>query len=267
MPMKRYFRFSYQVPVKKGRPLLPHQLRDGDAALELSEVLHRQGYEYGELLFNYPGERKRGSTAVDDSFLTPSDLLLLTTRPPLDDEDERPRKTVHRAHTTLENKVFDALRLYFKWCTRSQIILSEHLLPTLPAAAVRKSNIQFRQHGGAAYDRYTGPGEDWHRPAPALRVTAAYLAYMEHAWEGGPTLLAAFAMGGTETLAWAHLLRTKFSHLVCSVPFAMAEITSTRPPARPTDLSFADEWVVEILTDLADAERPPSRPLVQRREH
>jgi len=265
MSRKQFFRFSYHVPRKKGRPSLPHQLRDGDAALELSEVLRAQGYEYGEVILNYPAEDETVSITVDDTFLTSSDLLLLTTRPPLDDEHERPRKAVHRSHTTLELKVFAALRQFFKWCDRSQIILAEQLVPTLPPAAVRKSNILFRQHGGAAYERYTGPGDEWHKPPPDRRTTVAYLAYAEHAWEGGPALLAAFAVGGTETLVWAHLLRTRFPHLVCSVPFVMAEITTTKPPARPHDLSFADKWPVEILTDPVEAERSSSRRPLQRR--
>lgn len=254
MPSKQFFRFSYYVPRKKGRPSLPHQLRDGDAALELSEVLRTQGYEYGEVLLNYPAQQEAQAIEIDDTFLSPADLLLLTTRPPLDDEDEPLRKTVHRSHTTLEDKVFAALRPYFKRCNRSQIILSESLVRTLPPEVARKSNIQYRQHGGASYDRYTaGPGDDWHKRPSHLRLTAAYLAYTEHAWEGGPALLAAFAMGGTETLVWAHLLRTKFSYLVCTTPFVMAEMTAKEPPTRSTDLSFADEWNVEILTEQCNA--------------
>jgi hypothetical protein len=41
MPKRRFFRFSYYTPeTKAGRGLRLHQLRDGDACIELAAVLH-----------------------------------------------------------------------------------------------------------------------------------------------------------------------------------------------------------------------------------
>jgi len=262
MAAKRFFRFSYHVPPKRDsqapRKPLPHHLRDGDAALELAMVLAAQGYEYGDLLLNYPGERRSPLTVVKDTFLGPADLLLLTTRPPLDDEDEPARKKLLRSYTTLEQKVLDALREFFSRCNRTQVILSERLVLSSTPAVASKRNIQFRQHGGASYDSYTaGSDDDWHKPPADVRMTAAYLTYTPQVWVGGPALLAAFGMSGTETLVWTHLLRTRFSHLLTtqlsqfagSQLFVMAEMVTTEPPARPTDLGFASQWQVTILSE------------------
>jgi hypothetical protein len=78
-------------------------------------------------------------------------------------------------------------------------------------------------------------------------VTAVYLAYLAHAWPGGPGLLAAFGIGGTETLGWCYLLATRFRELVCTVPFVMAEIEAKEPPGRPHTIDFVDGWNVRLL--------------------
>ena len=48
MPKRRFFRFGYCTPATRvGRGLRLHQLRDGDAFIELAAVLYEYGYEYG----------------------------------------------------------------------------------------------------------------------------------------------------------------------------------------------------------------------------
>ncbi len=51
-----FYRFSYYAAASdsKKKRLLLHQLRDADAALELSGILSELGYQYGGLLLNYP---------------------------------------------------------------------------------------------------------------------------------------------------------------------------------------------------------------------
>jgi len=248
MTTKHFYRFSYFTAEKKDRELLLHQLRDGDAALELSEPLFKSGYRYGGLLLNYPHKERANRREVDEGFLHRGDLLLLTTRPPLDDEIDQPRKPLVKSNTTLEEKVFRALRLFFQHCSRSQVILSEVVSRQLPPG-FNKRNVQFKQYGGSVYDSC-----DRQKHVGAASLTAAYLASMPEAWPGGPGLLCAFGMGGQETLSWAHLLRTRHRPLLrralLSGGFIMAEIEleEVRPPQ--DDLTFYENWQVEILADI-----------------
>jgi hypothetical protein len=65
---RRFFRFSYHAPQKKGRDLRPHQLRDGAAFAELAAVLSSQGYYYGGRLLNYPADNSSETDSPDLSF-------------------------------------------------------------------------------------------------------------------------------------------------------------------------------------------------------
>src|SRR5439155_10598897 len=116
-----------------------------------------------------------------------------------------------------------------------------------------RRNIQYFQYHhneGAGYESYTAGGTDvWHQPSPGAQTTATYLAWLPEAWPNGPRLFTAFGMGGLETLAWARYLSRKAPQLVCTVPFAMAEMETHDAPQCPTDLSFMDEWKVDLLND------------------
>lgn len=245
----RYFhRFSYFTAQKRDRDLLLHQLRDGDAALELSDVLFSEGYRYGGLILNYPTEGKLDRRALDDTFLKPRDLVLLTTRPPLDDTVDQPRKRLDRSYTTLEEKIFAALRQYFQHCSRSQVIISEGVARQLPGT-FNKRNIQFKQNLSPVYDACDGRKYSGRPP-----LTAVYLVSIPEAWTGGPGLLCVFGMGGKETLGWTHLLRTRYNGLVPrllkSGGMIMAEIEQQEIRVPPDSLSFSQDWKMEILIDI-----------------
>jgi hypothetical protein len=249
--VRHFYRFSYygSPTIRDEEPhLLLHQLRDADAALELAHILYQRDYEYGGLLLNYPRESKEESRVVDDSFLTPDDLILITGRPPLDDEEIRPRRgIIGRSHTTLEDRIFSTLRRYFHSCARSEITLSRELTNRLPRDARRYRDVEFRLYlDRADIGRLGG------RKARDIdsRATMAYLVFTQTTWPGGPGLLCAFGMGGQETLLWGYFLRTKFSHLVCRSEFAMAEIVEKHFEQPKDDLSFADDWDVRILVDI-----------------
>lgn len=257
MPGKRFYRFSYYGPPRdKDRELHIHQLRDGDAALELAAVLYQRGYQYGGLLLNYPPpqdstpKRQPPERAVDHSFLEPGDLLLLAGRPPLDDQWAGTRWKIARSHTDLEKKVFLALREYFQNCHRSEITLAERLVERLPQEAVVKRDIKFYLHHHPTYEEVDG-----HKYVPASRtelVTAAYLVCKREAWPGGPDLLCAFGMGGKETLLWSYFLRTRFAAWLGSREFVMAELKLKELDPHASDLRFAGEWEVTPLAEVLD---------------
>jgi hypothetical protein len=247
MVQGRCFRFAYTMPCHKDREHLPFQLRDGDAAAFLMGALIERGYRYGGLIINYPS---KGPDLIpfDDSFLAETDLILLTTRPPMNDGDLGERKGIPRSFTTLEDKLFAGpLRERFKKCARSEILLS-NATAGISAEIAKRQAIEFRQNGGAMYQSYGSPiTRQWRRFKHLHSLTAAFLLFTEHAWPGGPALLAAFGMGGTETLVWCYQLATRFPHLLCKTGFAMAEMQTSPVTERPASMDFADSWEITIL--------------------
>jgi hypothetical protein len=242
-PAKQWFRFCYQQPLRSREAPMPHKTRDGDAALFLAPALQARGYTYGGPLFNYPrraeGQRKLPPLIdVEHPRLRSTDLLVLTTRPPMDDLDDGNRRPPMRSYTTLEDKVFTALRRHFQHCSRSQVIVTKDHAQRFPRVALRY-NREFRLY------RTRREREE------NVTVTWAYMAYSRHAWPGGPGLLTAFGMSGMQTLAWTQRLHRQFPHLVATEPFVMAEMIWRARPDLPWSTAFADEWDVQLLTDPA----------------
>ena len=64
--------------------------------------------------------------------MTPADLLVLATRPPISDEEEDERRKVARSHTSLEEMVLAALHPFFEICSRSHVKLSPDPLRKTP---------------------------------------------------------------------------------------------------------------------------------------
>lgn len=245
-PVARCFRFSYHMSDQPKGRTRPHLLRDADGFAQLSALLLPAGFEYGGLLLNYPGR------SIQPSQLTPSDLLVLTTRPPLDDLLADVHKQSKSTDSPLERRVFAALRPYFDVCARSQLVLAEPVAERLTDGFADRAVIEFRVHGDPAYKALKTHRDDlrFHRP---LRddLTAAFLIRTPPIWDGGPSLLAAFAMSGTVALVWTHILRTRLPGLVRSSRprFVMAEIMLAGVPVDPVDLTFADRLAVELIVD------------------
>lgn len=260
--VKRFFRFSYHLSRKEDRPLLLHRLRDGDASMELAAILYSLDYEYGGLVLNFPADAASEPLHVDTSFLTSNDLLVLSTRPPLDDESGGAKKYVTPSHTSLEKKVFKVMRGYLSICTRDHVRLTSFLAGRLPDELANRGDLEFHQNVGASY-KGLKKYEDlrWQKPDDLSR-TAAYLVYTSPLWDNGPRLLCVFGMGGTEGLIWAYLLRTKYWRelkIELDAPrFVMAEMITEKLPLRPTTLAFADNWDVDILLNTT---LPMKRPL------
>lgn len=204
-----------------------------------------RGFAYGGLLLNYPGKDDADLATLDES-----DVVVLTTRPPLTD-DGMERKPIQRSGSSLEQAVLEGVGQYFDKCRRSWIRLKPETAAHLGAAADR-AEIQFyvytRSHyrlhrnpyGTRAQRRFATPG--------TLNTTAAFLISMP--LTGGPRLLNAFGMDGATTLVWCYLLRTRFAHLLDGPRFVLAEIETTALPHRPSRLDFADAWPVRLLMDL-----------------
>ena len=240
---RRFYRFSYFAPIQKGRNLRLHELRDGDAALQVASVLHDLGYQYGGLLLNRQGD-PNSPVIVNDSFLQSGDLLLLTTRPPMHDAEDQRRAPRQRSYTSLEQKIFNCLEYYFAHCSGIEVNLAPSVSSRLPKELAKKQAIVFKEYGRAVCISRRG-----HESREQGLTTIMYMTYTRETWPSGPGLLTLFGMGGPETLVWSHLLRTKFHHLVCSRSFVMVEVKEIVPPDE-TSLSFADRWDARILLEI-----------------
>jgi hypothetical protein len=241
MSSKRIFRLAFPTSKSSDLRFRIHQLRDGDAFVQLSAVLYSRGYEFGELLLNLTSEDDK-TPPVDLSFLTSSDLLVISTRPPLDDKKEEDKKFVPSSESSLEKKVFRALEAYFDKCARSRVKLAQPIARQLPVPFRERADITFREYGDGSYMKYRSHNARfWQKPA-APNSTVFYLVRIPAIEPGGPGLLTSFGMSGTETLIWNYLLRKRFPDWVFDYRFIMAEVELGRIPQQPDDLSFADTW-------------------------
>lgn len=250
MSSKRIFRFAYHTSLSNRSRFRIHQLRDGDAFAELSAALSRD-YEYGGLLLNLPSEKTEPRIPVDTSFLTSADLVVLNTRPPIDDIDEGDRHYVSRSYNSFEQDIFNALKpRYFERCARSHITLSRALARQLPEKFKDRANMLFHQNINGSYISYGEYAAEPSQSPADQRLTAAFLIQIPAIREGGPGLLAAFGLAGIETLAWNYLLRTRFREWLDCYQFVMAEILPRRAPRKPTDLSFIEQWEVAPILSI-----------------
>jgi hypothetical protein len=255
--MATCYRIAYSSPVRRGRAVQAPWTRDGESSLFIADAVRALGYEYGGPLFQFPAvdgrgdpivPRKRRAVAVDVPEIGPDDLLLLNTRPPLDDEITGDRLAIDRSYTELECRLFTddgPLRRWFLRCARSEMILSNNAAD-VSGEIRQRQRMWFRQHGGATYQSYAPLSGEWTYPKKSDVRTPAFLVFAEEAWRGGPKLLATFGMGSTPGLVWAYLLATRFSDLLLTTEFAMAELQGPWPQC-PSSMAFADDCPVTIL--------------------
>src|ERR1700688_1041823 len=123
----KFVRFCYLSNNPGDRRLLPHQLRDGDAVVEVFDALRRSGFEYGGSFINWPYPHGVNDTSVEDLSqfaLRESDLLLLTTRPPLQDGGKKP---LRKSRSELEGKLFRAVEHFcLERCSRANVEVLPH---------------------------------------------------------------------------------------------------------------------------------------------
>lgn len=211
-------------------------------------VLIGLGYEYGGLILNSPGRRRTPQ-------LKSEDLVVLTTRPPLDDpHSEGERRRISQSGTPLEKRILKAARGSFATCKRSIIKLSPDAASRLAPRFANRGWMEFRVYSreepAPSYSGYHNPygrtrkARQHHKPADP-NATATFLLITP--LQGGGTLINAFGMNGVTTLIWCYLLRTRFPHLLQTNGLTMAEIIMRPLPDLPPDLAFAERWRVDLL--------------------
>lgn len=249
---RRMFRLTY-ANVEKDEPPKLHRCRDGIAFDELGAALSTHGFSYATTLYFYPHAR---SAFTDFPRLNPADLIVLATRPPLDDPEGRddparfgPRKIILRNGGELEQGVFDAVRRYIKFGTRKKIQLTPEAIETLrPEHRPRMSYLEFYENRGRGHfaaqiqQHLVGPGHAPVKPAAAHPSTIGYLIRTEQMPGAKCGLVVSFGMDGFSTLVWNRILRTRHPEWLHTPGFRMAELIFKRAlPERALTPEFADD--------------------------
>ena len=262
--------FAYFSSFKEHKRLPLHWLRDVAAFAEIQAVMMESGYGAGRRLLNFKYDASAPEPArVDTHFLRPEDLLVVVTRPPLN-EIHGQRKPEYASRSSLETEICQTLRHYFSVCSRRRVRLTETIAKQLPSQYADRADVRFNMHVGAFCSGYAGlydaEYKDVELPQRAPDeprvdgITLAYFVRLPRLYVGGPGLMVVFGMGGNETLIWAHLLRSRFREVLTGSEFFMAEIEEEPFPTTPfTTLGFIDEWKVNPILNI------PAKPLARAR--
>jgi hypothetical protein len=236
----------------------PHQQRDESPALELIPKICSLGFVYdgpNRIFLNHPPSNTGDSSRNQFRALglTERDILLLATRPPLDDKDEI--QPLRPSGSEVEALIFRVLReRCFYHCSRGNVALRPAVAESLAAGFHRRSEIEFSLRsdrvslGTGTYRALHGREEAESKPWNEM-MTAGYLVNVPLG-EGLPSLLAVFGMSGTTTLAWAYLLHKHSDVLTQAVrgpSFTMVEIQTEPIVGNPVDFTFCDGWGMQVI--------------------
>lgn len=234
-----------------------HFIRDASAFVELYETIIDAGFSMGETLLNLPKDIPRAGAAaqaapaqaapvedapawMDDLDLSESDLIVVTTRLPLDDEEETGHQRIARAHLPQESNVFSTVRQCFlEGCTRGHITLAWPIQELRHRLGLREGNFQFNYRTAA-----TMPGGE----NMAFLLFAPHLIDADKNKPFGPKLLVSFSPAGVENWLWARALRRLHKDLLSQIISSekyWCVIGTWDPrksliPPRPRNLAFAN---------------------------
>ena len=259
-PLGRYFHLTYSNAGPDEVPKL-FQGRDGAAFDELAATLPPLGYEFGTTIHFYPNDER---DLREVPTLHATDLLVLTTRPPLTDREalSRPRRIIWSSENDLEKLIFKQLFLHISYCTRKHIKLTPAAQDRLKADVNKWKSLEFFEHSGPTHPLGLAHiQKHLALPKKEQRGTNSTVAFLFRAdslpgVDGTPglpcALLASFGMDGYSTLIWNRIVRLKYPHLVTKPGFVMAELIFKQSfPSRPLTPEFAtdpDFIDVNILT-------------------
>ncbi len=249
-PQVHPFWFSYIY--NRNRGISFANPRDAFAAHQPIALLVRRGYEIGDSFMNFPKRpfwhrRARSEyTAFDESRLSAGDLILETTRFPLNDPP-RTRKRVPRGFTTLEGRLYDFWTQFFQYVDRGNVALQPEVEDSLLPGCEAYVNMELQMNGGADVRFVDGAG---YRGTPPLRGTVAFYLRTDQAWENGPGLFACFGMDAEASAVWSWILCHELRELTERRGFFMAALE--RPAERPSRGWYSDmvrDWKARLVLE------------------
>lgn len=246
----RVFRLTYSNVRPEDHPEL-FKCRDGVAGFELAAALFEAGYRYGTTVYLYPDDDRK---LTDFPAFQPSDILVLTTRPPLHDQAALipSRKVIHAAKTELEAVLFAALGEYFEFCTRKHMVLTKRGADCLRVEQPQKwAHVELYEYCGAEIlKHHVGP--EVLKRLENRRSSIAFFFRANRLPRINCDFVASFGMDGFGTLIWNRIIRTRFPEWLTSPRFVMAELIYKQPfPDKPITPEFVDsgQYVeVRLLT-------------------
>ncbi|MBZ5530397.1 MAG: hypothetical protein LAO20_03105 [Acidobacteriia bacterium] len=263
----KFVHFSY-LATPGVAALRPHELRDGDAFVELSHALTKLGHEYGGLIINHPEERGQQDSSLKNVYqMSAHDFLVLTTRPPLNDRPVVGQpKPMKRSETALEHAVFDSIRKHLSYCTRNGIQLNHR--ECVQDEFLNRADMGYYVKTDRTHPRFEAAYHEkddrlHFAPFQLNLTTAGYLLHAEPivlpSGKRGPRVLVVFGVSGTIGLALAYLLRTQpfppfrglLKQLLTKPSIVMVEISVPEPNPVPQpfrDLHFVERWKYQIVT-------------------
>ena len=276
----KYYCWAHSAPIdaltRKDASLPPriigtlHMLRDSTACLHLADLVNRR-YNYGGILYNLPPDiYKRQKPKVSQlSHLSRNDLILLTTRPPLNDRQGYHKRWIFQSGSDLENIILQNMKMFFVHCDRRHIILSNKIASKFKSrddSSYRAIIFDIYIDAYIAYKANVdnlGYLENPINKVSNSKATIGFIVYIPQLIKKNakkidtPGVLSVFSLNGTMTLVWSYFVWAKYSNLI-------NEIISSKKPRIilakfkpeisndiiPTDLSFVDSMECEIKIDV-----------------
>jgi hypothetical protein len=275
---RRVYRLTYTTNTLYEDPKAARD-RDGMAFDEINAALPVPDFAYETTIILYPNDKRR----LDEGYpkFVSSDAIVLTIRPPLDDEirpspndESKPgtRRFIPWNNGPLEKEIFDLCRKYFHHCDRRTVELTDKAkaLLRIPENVLRKAwwNLEFYENaqseGKTPVDRRTAERRLFaavklHNLSRYIseqpetnRETVAYLI-RDQLPNIGCDVLVSFGMDGYCTLVWNHLVRRRYPDLIKKNGFVMARLVFEELPATtlytPITIASVDKSVsrVDIL--------------------
>jgi hypothetical protein len=223
---RRFFLCTWYQPVhdlgKRGLHSQVHKVRDGLAGAYISSLLTDFKYRFGGTLINVPSKIRSRPSLEESTFRGRcEDLVWIPTRLPFHEAPQelpveiRPRRlrSIDRSETTFENRILTSFKPYLATCSRVRVKLSDAVC--LPDSARAYRVCDFQEFSGGVLTQH-GSVETRLRPPRNKRQTIGYLVALPPQ-DGLGRLIAAFGLGGTETLLFHHLLTTEYRERVKAI--------------------------------------------------
>ena len=252
---RKFFRFAYTNPPREGLPRLHHS-RDGAAFEELMDPLYSRGFTHGTFIHNYPRHRM---PARHFAFLRPGDLVVTTTRPPLDDllgdsqrkEKDRDWRHIDRSDDALEKAIHKDLRRFFTHLSRYGAILTPEMAALLPPEFASMATINFHTKGKGTISstELSVRGRTRTKSAPKDFNAIGFFVHLEKVTGYPCGLIASFSMGGYENLLWNRIVRLRFHNWFNGPVFALALLKLPKEPSQPLTPMLADDAPAKVLIE------------------
>lgn len=244
---RRVYPFLFFGRPQRKRDHAIWQVRDLICLPHLLQALQRQDEELGEIILNMPPQNGEGvgRLAPVAVRLGLTDTLLVVTRFPLDD-DPTDKRALLRGYTTLEPEVFEAARRVFKYLNRKKMVLQPGLWEFMRKGFEDRVSIEYFQQLGARFRKLRTAEIGRAAAPPAAATTSAFLLNAQLR-NGGPRLIACFAMDHISTLAWSQIVALQHPDWLTRPGFTMVDLVRKEVPKRPLLLTFTREWRPEIV--------------------